>query len=309
MIALDALNVVLQTTRNAMLLPDLTCNWRPESAYAPWGYLILEQGQTAVRTYSVKRTGFYRTSTAAILVASAVGLGGCVGSPTYGTGKPASEQLLEDVTGILTVGPKKQERIDYKPRPELVKPAETSALPEPQGNVVASANGVWPVSPEEQRAILRAEATENRDNLGWRPKIKGPEGQETVSAAAYDRNPNLVLDNMSANTDEASRRRALANPAPARSAAANDRNPAAAANDVDPKRAREEFNRRLAAKNQGDPTVRKYLSEPPLEYRAAAATAPINDIGEDEEKKEAKRKANSRKKAGKRSWKDFVPWN
>lgn len=292
-----------------MLLPDLACNWRPEGAYAPWGYTILEQGQIAVRKFSVKRSGLFRSSTAAILVVSAFGLSGCVGSPTYGTGKPASEQLLEDVTGILTIGPKKQERIAYKPRPELVKPAETSALPEPQGNVVASANGVWPVSPEEQRAILRAEATENRDNLGWRPKIKGPEGQETVSAAAYDRNPNLVLDNMSANTDEASRRRALANPAPARSAAANDRNPAAAADEVDPKRAREEFNRRLAAKNQGDPTVRKYLSEPPLEYRAAAATAPVNDIGEDEEKKEAKRKANSRKKAGKRSWKDFVPWN
>ncbi len=230
-------------------------------------------------------------------------------SPTYGTGKAASTQLLEDVTGILTIGPKQQEKITYKPRPELVKPAETAALPDPQENVVASASAAWPESPEQQRARLRAEATENRDNLGWRPKIKGPENAETVSAAQYDRNPNLVLDNMSANTDEAARRRFASKPKPARSRAQLDRNPALATAEVDPNAARAEFNRRLAANKQGDPTSRKYLSEPPLEYRAPAETAPVNDIGEDEDKKEAKRKANSRKKAGKRSWKDYLPWS
>ena len=78
--------------------------------------------------------------------------------------------------------------------------------------------------------------------------------------------------------------------------------------EVDPDAAREEFNRRLAANRQGDPGLRRYLSEPPLEYRAPAETAPVNDIGEDEDKKEARRKANSRKKAGKRNWRDFVPW-
>lgn len=298
----------IETLENALLLPELSGTWLKSTVDVLRGFDILGLRLVAVKKLSVERSGVVRMGAVAFVCAASIGMSGCMSSPTYGTGKPANQQLLEDVTGILTVGPKKQERIDYKPRPELVKPPGTEALPEPQGNVVASANAVWPESPEEQRARLRAEATENRDNLGWRPKIKGPEGQETVSAAAYDRNPNMVLDNMSANTDEASRRRALANPAPVRSAAANDRNPAAASNEVDPKRAREEFNRRLAARNQGDPTVRKYLSEPPLEYRAAAATAPVNDIGEDEEKKEARRKANSRKKAGKRNWRDLVPW-
>ncbi|MEZ5810014.1 MAG: hypothetical protein R3D45_01250 [Rhizobiaceae bacterium] len=246
----------------------------------------------------------------AILVAAAAGMSGCVSSPTYGTGTPASEQLLEDVTGILTIGPKEQERIDYKPRPELVKPAETATLPEPQDDMMASVDrSMWPESPEEQRARLRAEATENRDTLGWRPKIKGPENVETRSAAQYDRNPNLVLDNRG--DDEASRRRALSQPKRSRSRAAFDRGGALTnteAVDPDPARAREEFNRRLAENQQGDPTVRKYLSEPPLEYRAAAVSAPVNDIGEDEDKKEARRKAEARKKAGKKNWRDFVPW-
>lgn len=263
-----------------------------------------------MKNIRVERTGLVRMGSAVILVAAAAGMSGCVSSPTYGTGKPASEQLLEDVTGILTVGPKKRERIDYKPRPELVKPAETAALPEPQGDVVASVDrDAWPESPEEQRARLRAEATENRDKLGWRPKIKGPEGVETRSAAQYDRNPNLVLDNQG--DDAASRERALARPKPARSAAAADRGGALTSgvtDEPDPRRAREEFNRRLAARNQGDPTVRKYLSEPPLEYREAAVTAPVDDVGEDEDKKEARRKAESRKKAGKKNWRDFVPW-
>lgn len=223
--------------------------------------------------FGIECAGFVRLSASAVVVASAVGLSGCVSSPTYGTGKPASEQLLEDVTGVLTVGPRERKRIDYKPRPELVTPPpQVAGLPAPQDNVVDTAVGVWPVSPEERRARLRAEATENRDNLGWRPKIKGPENAKAVSAAHHDREPDLARQ------------------------------------EFDPDAAREEFNRRLAANRQGDPGVRRYLSEPPLEYRAPAETAPVNDIGEDEDKKEARRKANSRKKAGKRSWRDFVPW-
>ncbi len=275
--------------------------------HALMGPTKLCEGHVPVNKSCVERSGLVRMGAIILLSASFAGLGGCVSSPTYGTGKPASKQLFEDVTGVLAIGPSNnREQIAYKPRPELVKPAETSALPAPQGNVVASANGVWPESPEQQRARLRADATENRDTLGWKPKIKGPENAETRSAAQYDRNPNLVLD--TSETNAASRARALRKPKPARSAAQYDRNPALASAEVDPNKAREEFNRRLAATRQGNPTSRKYLSEPPIKYRAAAETAPVNDIGEDEYKKEARRKANSRKKAGKKSWRDYVPF-
>ncbi|TIP99676.1 MAG: hypothetical protein E5X57_35510, partial [Mesorhizobium sp.] len=43
-----------------------------------------------------------------------------------------------------------------------------------------------------------------------------------------------------------------------------------------------EVKRRLAEQKQGDPNTRRYLSEPPVQYRAAAATAPVDDLGEDE---------------------------
>lgn len=260
----------------------------------------------------MKRSSVERSARAAVPVASlllsAVLVSGCVGSPTYGTGKPAAEQLFEGVTGVLSISSNaNEERIEYKPRPKLVKPADKNTLPAPQESVVASNAGAWPESPEEVRERLRADATENRDNLGFKPRIKGPDVEDGSSAALADRNPNLSTAGL-AETNEASRRRALARPEPARSRAQLDRNPSLAATEVDPKRAREEFNKRLAAQNQGSPTRRQFLSEPPIKYRNPADTAPVNDIGIDEDKKERQRKAAARKKSGKTSWRDFVPW-
>ncbi len=102
------------------------------------------------------------------LVASALMLAGCLGSPTYGTDKTATEQLASDVTGILSIAPKSREPIDYKPRPELVKPASAGALPPPQESVAVTANPAWPESPEARRARIRAEATANQDNPNYR---------------------------------------------------------------------------------------------------------------------------------------------
>src|SRR5262245_37856493 len=98
------------------------------------------------------------------LVASGLMLAGCLGSPTYGTDKTATEQLADDVTGILAIAPKRREPIDYKPRPDLVKPASTGALPAPQAPVAVASNPAWPQSPEQRRAQIRAEATANQNN-------------------------------------------------------------------------------------------------------------------------------------------------
>lgn len=73
------------------------------------------------------------------------------------------------------------------------------------------------------------------------------------------------------------------------------------------KQQREEFNRRLAENNQGSPTTRKYLSEPPLEYRKPAETAAANDVGEDELKKERRIKKAAQQQ-GTGGWRDLVPW-
>jgi hypothetical protein len=207
------------------------------------------------------------------LALSGLLLSGCLGSPTYGTGKAADEQLLEDVTGILSLGPSQEEQIDYKPRPELVTPASKEVLPLPQDNIVSASRQAWPESPEQRRARLRAEATENQDNPAYEPKIASDVKSRPGinSAARFNQPGNFEVPPSSSNE-------------------------------------REEFKRRLAQSKQGSPTTRRYLSEPPLEYRAPAATAPNDDIGEDEWKKETRLKREARQKAGQSSWRDMVPW-
>ncbi|MBX3569918.1 MAG: hypothetical protein KF914_17775 [Rhizobiaceae bacterium] len=204
---------------------------------------------------------------------SALALSGCMSSPTYGTDKTANEQLLGDVTGILSLAPPKKPRVDYKPRPELVTPVKGDAanLPQPQESATVG-NPDWPESPEQQRARLRAEADANRDDPNWKPVID-PDLARATSRETREPpgSPRYVFPR----------------------------------SNVDPVRQRAEFNRRLAENRQGSATNRKFLSEPPLDYRQPAATAPVNDIGEDEFKKERRLKAAAAKP---KKWADYLPW-
>ncbi len=210
---------------------------------------------------------------ASALCAAAL-LSGCMSSPTYGTGKSANQQLLEDLTGVISTdaltGANRQAEIAYKQRPELVRPASLEVLPEPQQELVSADNPAWPEAPEARRARLRAEATENRDNPGYRSPITGG-----VSSA-----PTTVVGHTFGNG-------------------------VAHADEVNTREQRAEFLRRKREVNQGSPTTRKYLSEPPLEYRVPNATASADELGEDEWKKQQRGK----KAAGKgTTWRDFLPW-
>lgn len=221
-----------------------------------------------------------RHLTVAPLVASGLFLAGCMGSPTYGTNKTASEQLFDDVTNIVSIAPKRGPAIDYKPRGELVRPAKgeaavasAPALPAPQQSVVASAGSeAWPESPEARRKRLRDEATANQENGDYdSPLVNDVAAKRTGQIPAsrrYDRSF------FGAPEGDAAQQRAA-------------------------------FNKRLAETKQGSPDTRRYLSEPPVTYRAAEATAPSGDVGEDEWKKERRQKAESRKKG---SWRDILPW-
>jgi hypothetical protein len=216
-----------------------------------------------------------RLALLAPLVVSGLALSGCMSSPTYGTDKTASEQLVGDVTGILSIGPKERQKIEYKPRPELVKPspAAIANLPAPQAPATAE-NPNWPESPEQKRARIIAHATENRDKPGFRPEIV-----------------NDIVDGPASSTP------------PGRSAKAEDSgiiSPVAAEQEANA------FKKKLAESRQGSPTSRKYLSEPPLVYREPSPTAPVDDVGEDEVKKERRLKAAARKN-GDWSWRDLIP--
>lgn len=210
------------------------------------------------------------------LVASAMVMSGCVSSPTYGTDKTANEQLLGDLSGALTLAPQKKQHIDYTPRPTLVKPApgEKEALPPPQESITASAE--WPESPEQRRERIRQYATEHRDDQNFEPQVIN---DIPASQAADESRDKLALDH-----------------------------PSSRDNGLSSKQRREEINRRLVERNQGDPTTRKYLSEPPLAYRQPADTAPQGDVGEDEVKKERRLKKEAAARSGKSGMFDWWPW-
>lgn len=214
------------------------------------------------------------------LALSGLLLAGCMAGPTYGTDKTSTEQLASDLTGVLSIAPKRRDPIDYKPRPELVKPAPGAKieLPEPQQSVAVSSNPSWPESPEQRRARLRAEATANQDN----PSYDSPIVPDVVTAA---NSPST--SGGSARGDDSGVNQSINNP--------GFRN------------TREAYKQRLAESRQGSPTKRKYLSEPPLVYRQPAPTAPVNDIGEDEYKKERRAKAAARKKGSSWSLRQLIP--
>lgn len=202
-------------------------------------------------------------------------LAGCVSSPTYGTDKTASEQLLDDMTNIVSMGQKKTP-IEYKPRPELVRPAnsQTAVLPAPQEKMTA-ADGSWPESPEQRRARLRAEATANQDNPHY------------VSPIASD----MPVARSSSHYMSGTSRR---EEAPELKPVTKDQRA-------------EALRLQQERRNQtiGSPDTRRYLSEPPIAYRQPAPTAATDDLGEDESVKERRRKAEA---SGSKSWTDILPW-
>ena len=219
-----------------------------------------------------------RLALLAPLVASGLALSGCMGSPTYGTDKTAAEQLAGDLTGAVSFAPKRKDPIDYKPRPTLVKPApgQKEALPAPQDSI-QSASAEWPESPEQRRARLRADATAHQNDPNYQAEI---------------------VDDVQ--TDPASIKKAMAD-------SGSSHPPAWSPADSDKGRAAE-IQRRLAASKQGDPNTRRYLSEPPLAYRVASDTAPQNELGEDEYKKERRLKKEAAAKSKSGGMFDWLPW-
>lgn len=215
------------------------------------------------------------------LVVSGLLVSGCVSSPTYGTGTTQTMQLTSDVTNILSLKPKRPFASDYAPRPELVKPATaTTDLPAPQESITTAAADQWPESPEQRRARIRAEATENRDKLGWEPEVVNDiatEGSSTPTKLGASVRGQDSMVARAGEQEDLSKKGAL-------------------------------FRKRMAETKQGSPNVRRSLTEPPLEYRQPAPTAPTEELGEDEYKKQRRLKAEARKASGSSSWRDLVPW-
>lgn len=224
-----------------------------------------------MKNVRISTRGGARFLSGAAVLCAAVLVSGCVGSPTYGTGKSANQQLLEDVSGALSLAPTNRgAEIDYNtPRPELVKPASTETLPEPQQQVVSSDNPAWPESPEERRARIRAEATANQDNPRYRGQVATGPNSGNWSQASLSQQRGGAPDALSSAQQRA------------------------------------EFQRRLRENRQGAPNTRRYLSEPPLDYRRPAETAAVGELGEDEAVKERRMRDAA---GGKKGLRDWLPW-
>jgi hypothetical protein len=211
----------------------------------------------------------------AAVAVSVVAVSGCAG-PTYGTGKPAEQQLMEDVTGILSIGPKDRQAIDYSPRPGIVKPPSTEVLPPPQESVAASGNPAWPESPEQRLARIRAEATANQDNPSYRANVirdvSGTSSPSLDSGPTFTNNGMIKPDIL----QPASQRREQ----------------------------RQAYLARRQQTQQGSPTTRRYLSDPPIDYRQPSPNAPADDLGVEEAKKERQAKAGS----GTGGLRKLLPW-
>jgi hypothetical protein len=195
---------------------------------------------------------------------------GCATSPTYGTGKTANAQLLQDVTESFSLKPKTGPKIAYQPRSELVKTAATE-LPAPQESAT-NQEGVWPESPEQKRQRLRAQATAGQNDPNFEPTIVNDLGG-SVAASARSNNPN---------DDRDLRKRVVVDGAAIKKS------------------------RVLNA--VGSPSQRKQLSEPPIEYRQPVESATYGDLGEDEIKKERRLRAEAKKKNGTGGLKGLIPW-
>lgn len=220
------------------------------------------------------KTEYRAGVTMGALIAASLMLSGCLG-PTYGTDKTSTQQLVDDLGNIASIGKtRKGASIEYKPRPEIVKPPATASLPAPQASV-AENNPAWVESPEETRNRLIADADANASgNTGFTSPLarRGVDSGAGVSVVGGRRadgppTPQEVLD-------QQNQRQAYQQARKIQQGAYSDR--------------------------------RRYLSDPPLTYRKPSETAPIGELGEPEKAKERRRIAEAKKEGtGKRSW---WPW-
>lgn len=115
----------------------------------------------------------------------ALGLAGCSGT-TYGTGISPEQQTLTDVMSIASLGSDEKAPIDYKPRGGIVAPPTTN-LPVP-GSAPSTTASVandpnWPKDPDEAKRAQKAAALARPTNQPA-PNFVLPKGQTSYTVAS-----------------------------------------------------------------------------------------------------------------------------
>lgn len=194
---------------------------------------------------------------AGIVLGAAAALSGCASAVTYGTGTSTTMQTVSDLTGILTLsGRKNEDEIAYEQRPGLVQPP-TNNLPAPEDQSVTAAN--WPQDP---------------DVIAARQRAANREAERTMSETEFaQRDPGINLPPQPRR--EAPRREdGVALTAAQEVQLAGGADPLGAARST----------RSGSLDEQGRP-VRRYLTEPPVEYREPDPNAPTTIADKPEQRR------------------------
>lgn len=201
------------------------------------------------------------------LVATALVLAGCNAGTTYGTGSTHEEATFKGLSNIFSLKSQKTS-IDYNRRPELVMPANKNILPAPVDKDATLSNDQWPETPEQRIAKVRGAAPEVDDRTGELPVEYLNSEKEGIP--------------ISSRKDRETRAPTWAKEEQWLADTRND------ANGTSEGKKAKKLKQEIA---HATGVNRKYLTEPPVEYRSPAATAETGDLGISDDELEARQKA------------------
>jgi hypothetical protein len=203
-----------------------------------------------------------RAICAGTLVAlAASGLGGCISTTTYGTGEAPESTLLREATGDLLglVGRDEKPKIDYEPRAPLVIPP-AAQLPEPAPPPAQLAAGAWPTDAPTADTVAYASEGDGTDR--------------SALSTDYVRRMQPLGQVMGRNGRNRGERVRMSEIGAAQSFASDETRG----------EQYERFETALADADGLGRTERRFLTDPPSQYRQPAETAPAEF--EDIDKKE-----------------------
>jgi len=206
--------------------------------------------------------------TAVLLLSACSGVSGT----TYGTGKSHEMATMESMANLFALKTEAS-KIEYQERPELIMPANKQALPSPVDTASSSSDPEWPESPEQRIAAVRAAA----------PEVGHKSGDLPVEFLTDTNKPGLAKSQRKSQSFEERQAAFAREKGDLLYHVRNDAN--GVGESAEAKRRREEIAFSTGVK-------RKYLIEPPTEYRQPSATAEAGDLGIDsDEIKAAQKKA------------------
>ena len=88
---------------------------------------------------------------------AAITLAGCTGGTTYGTGTSHEAATIKSLGSMLSLK-KEKKNITYNSRPELVMPANKNILPQPVKQQALGVDQEWPETPEQRIANVSGAA-------------------------------------------------------------------------------------------------------------------------------------------------------